>query len=365
MIKSSNILIIGAGVSSIFPILLGKNKVTIINEGKLFSRILISGNGRCNFFNDDLLNKEDVNLKLILNDDEKNYPNAVLNYIKNDLGIDYYKEKKYYYPFFNKSECFYNPLIEAFNNSNANLILGRATSIDPIKKKVVYLENDIRNEISYQKLIISTGGFSYLYKQDYSLINSLNIKFNKFSPSLCPIKIKEKIPSYLVGLRLKATVYLLIDDKKAYCEEGEVLFKKDGLSGIVIFNISKVINEYINKSNIKIQINYLNHDGYQAISKKSLPEALKKYLKEENLLNDETLTFSFSSLYSFKESQASYGGISLDEINLNNFTLKKYPDIYAIGEVIDLNFKCGGYNIGYNMIEGYKVINRIIEDERK
>lgn len=365
MIKSSDILVLGGGVSSIFPILLGKKRITLINDGKLFSRILISGNGRCNFFNEHILDKDNDVLNLILNNSEINYPSEVLNYIKNELHIDYYKKKDYYYPFFNKSECFYYPLITKINESGFSSIDARAIRIDSKNKIVTYLKENKEEKIKYNKLIVATGGFSYLYKQDYSLLNSLDIKINEFKPSLCPIITKEKIPSYLFGTRLKGKATILVNGIKKESEEGEILFKKDGLSGISIFNLTNYINKYLreNKNNkIEIIIDYLNHDGYSSLNFISYPEALRKYIKDKNLKENEMLKFTFSSLYSFKESQASYGGISLDEIDLTDFSLKKYKDIYVAGEIIDLNFRCGGYNIGYNMIEGYKVIKKILQD---
>lgn len=362
MIKSSNLLIIGASVSSIFPILLSNEKVTVIEKGKLFSRILISGNGRCNFFNENILKDNDIN-KILLTEKEKSYPLNVLNYIINDLDISYYKDNDLYYPFFNRSECFYNPLIEKISKTDTEFIKGEAININPIKKEVTYNSNNKKEIIKYNKLLVTTGGFSYLYKQDYSLLNSLNIKINNFSPCLCPIVVKEKIPSFLTGLRIRGKVSLLINNKEEYFEEGEVLFKKDGLSGIAIFNMSLKINEYLRKNikDIKLVIDYSSYNGFKNTSISSLPNQLISYLKEKKLNVNEKLTFTFSKLYPFKEAQTSFGGISIDEINMSNLSLKKYKDIYVAGEVIDLNFKCGGYNIGYNMIEGYKIIKDILK----
>jgi predicted flavoprotein YhiN len=69
--------------------------------------------------------------------------------------------------------------------------------------------------------------------------------------------------------------------------------------------------------------------------------------------------FHFDSLYPFKESQASYGGILLDEVDKERLCLKKYPYIYAIGEMLDVNLKCGGYNMGMSLVEGFEVGRRL------
>lgn len=361
MTRSSDILIIGEGVSSIFPILLGKKRVTVIEKGKPFSRILVSGNGRCNFFNEDILDKDNIFNKIILNEEEKNYPEEVLSYIQNELDISFYKEGKYYYPFFNKSECFYYPLLKKIEKSEAFFIRGEATFIDHQKKEVTYVNEGKKEKIKYNKLLLATGAFSYHNERNYQLLNSLQVKLIPFSPSLCPIRVKEKIPSYLPGLRIRGTVHVQIEGEELYQEEGEILFKNDGLSGIVIYNVSLFINSLPYKEKeIKILIDYSSFSGFKNTSKVALPENLLKYINSKNLKINEMLNFTFDSFYDFPFSQTSYGGISLDEIDLSSFMLKRREDIFVAGETINLNFPCGGYNIGYNMIEGYKIIKRML-----
>ena len=60
-------------------------------------------------------------------------------------------------------------------------------------------------------------------------------------------------------------------------------------------------------------------------------------------------------MYSFKESQASYGGILLDEVDMKTLSLIKHPHIYTLGEMLNVNLICGGYNMGISFIQGYRV----------
>ena len=71
------------------------------------------------------------------------------------------------------------------------------------------------------------------------------------------------------------------------------------------------------------------------------------------------LNFTYKSNYPLKESQVTNGGIPLEEIDLDNLTLKKYPKIYAGGELIDVDGDCGGFNIFFAFASGYFIGNKI------
>ncbi|MCD8068001.1 MAG: NAD(P)/FAD-dependent oxidoreductase, partial [Lachnospiraceae bacterium] len=49
--------------------------------------------------------------------------------------------------------------------------------------------------------------------------------------------------------------------------------------------------------------------------------------------------------------QVCAGGLSLKEIN-RDFSLKKYPRIYVVGELLDVDGLCGGYNLHWAWMSG-------------
>ena len=160
---------------------------------------------------------------------------------------------------------------------------------------------------------------------------------------------------------------VLLNDKEVFKEDGEKKKKKDGLSGIVIFNASSYIaNNYSSKYVIKVSFykDLVKEDILKQEKLFSREEILKSYLVDEiadyllkrkesiyELLTD--LRFTFDGLYDFKDSQVTSGGISLDEINLNDLSLKKHPNIYLGGELLDVDGRCGGYNIHFAFASGY------------
>ena len=343
-----DIVIIGAGVAGIFTSLNIKNKqVTIFekksrNKSNLLKRVLVSGNGRCNFFNANI----EKFLPSYLNGD---YIKKLFNYFDNNGFAYFVNEEGYYYPFFNKSECFYNFLINELNKTNHKIIEEEIICID-YKNRVIKSENRL---YSYNKLIIATGGRSYDRDDfSYSLLDSLDIDYHHFSPGLCPIVVKEKIDKKLVDNKIQCFVELFYKNKKIYSEDGGVIFKKDGLSGICIFNCAFHINSLLRKGikdDIKISLDIFSHNNFYTSLSKSYP-SFPKFLLGIKLVNERYLEYTFDSLYDFKSSHTSFGGIDIKEIS-PELELTRRKDIYAIGEVVDRNYPCGGFNIGMALLE--------------
>ena len=54
----------------------------------------------------------------------------------------------------------------------------------------------------------------------------------------------------------------------------------------------------------------------------------------------------------YLDAQVTCGGVCLDEINLNDMSSKFVNNLYFIGEVLDLDGDCGGYNLTIAFITG-------------
>ena len=364
-----DLLVLGGGISGCFlSALVGRKRDILVVDAeekkeKLAKRIKVSGNGRCNFFNADLLSTPFANpvltrLERFFHGESFDAPKETLSILEKDFGIASFRDGKLFYPFFNRSECVFKPIYDAFINSGASFLSGQALCIDREKKECVVKTIDGQHVLSYRDIVLATGGISYDRKEkEASYLKTIGIPYYPFSPSLCPVKVKEKIPSYLVGCRLRGRVLLLEGEKEIHAEDGEVLFKDDGLSGIAIFNQSLYVNECLRKNpsaELSFSIDYAFHDGFSGknCGMNSFPLFLSRYLKEKNRKPFAPLSFSFSSLYPLSCSQVSYGGL-LAESFRNDFTLRKDPSIHALGEVLDINLPCGGYNIGFALTSAY------------
>ena len=61
------------------------------------------------------------------------------------------------------------------------------------------------------------------------------------------------------------------------------------------------------------------------------------------------------SIGNLETSQVSIGGLKLTNINPSSFESTKIPNLYIIGEALDVAGLCGGYNISFAFISGYIV----------
>ncbi|MBP5217221.1 MAG: NAD(P)/FAD-dependent oxidoreductase, partial [Bacilli bacterium] len=168
-------------------------------------------------------------------------------------------------------------------------------------------------------------------------------------------------------------------------EEGEVLFKKDGLSGIVIFNCSSYISHLGNADGVKIildlfpQVNQttLTTDLFDAMKLHPsyfldayLTPALRDYvLKEANLPTPKSadkvycyklakamkgLCFHYAGSYGFEDSQVTIGGISLRNIDASlTSSLEKH--VSFAGETLDVDGLCGGHNLTWCLVSALVV----------
>lgn len=337
-------------------------------------RIKVSGNGRCNLLN------ININQNDYYNGEKINYILSYFNKYQNDFFASlnlhlYHDDEGRMYPITNSSKTVVNAFINALIRKGVIIKLNEKY-LSLKKDNDEYLLITSCDKYIFDKVIFATGGASYLYKkEDYeNIIKSLPYKINyeELFGVLCPIKVKEKINKECVGKRSKAKIYLYLNDDLIYEESGEILFKKDGISGIVIFNISRYI-DYKKANLYSLKINFI--DG---INKNQIDNELSLYSKKEVISSyvvDEIADLILSyynnvyqglssfilhvdSLYSLNESQVTRGGILIEELN-NDLSLKKDKNIYFLGEMIDVDGKCGGYNIYFALASGYFVGSKI------
>lgn len=71
------------------------------------------------------------------------------------------------------------------------------------------------------------------------------------------------------------------------------------------------------------------------------------------------MRFSASGTAGYRQAMATAGGISLDDINTAEMQSKKYPGLYFIGEVSDIDGDTGGYNLQFAYSSARAVIDSI------
>ena len=393
-----DIVIIGGGVSGIVSAIKsfnGRNRITILERNdKCLKKLLLTGNGRCNYFNDDtsISNyhsmREDL-LDKVINSDNMS---RVLDFY-NELGIIPKIKNGYYYPFSNQASTVrdalmfevmklgisikYNYLVEKIERSNNKFIINDSIVCD----KVIIATGSC----SYPKTGSDGMGYDFLRKFDHNIIKPL--------PALVQLNSDFKYCRELSGIRSDVILSLYEDDEFISSSVGEVQLTDYGISGICTFNLSHFVtrgldvgkkevikvnflpfikdnymewfNTYSNKHNDKniymLLCNILNYKLVKVILKVCSIDNETYYneldYNSRSLLIDNLINFKFNivSTKDFNFSQVCNGGVSLDEVNLSTFESLIVDGLYITGEVLDINGNCGGYNLICAVISGILV----------
>ena len=330
-------------------------------EKDIGSRIKVSGNGRCNFINKNLC--EHKYSSLFVKEFLK-YQTEVLNLFEEEGFLYYFDEEGRGYPTSESSLTFISLLKDLLNKYKVDI--KTSYQVNNIEKRdQEYLVN---NELRCDRLVIGIGGISYQNERlNYNrIISSLNVNVTKLTPSLTPLSVSN-FPRELENKRVKCEVSLLYKNSILKKEKGEVLFKKDGLSGIVIFNMSSYLARlHLEKfDSYQISLNLLPNVSDQKLKELISKDPSLKHIFIDSLadyiltFNDigktiRDMRFDIRGIYDFKNSQVTSGGIDLKDIS-PSLNLKNDSNIYVGGEMIDIDGECGGYNIGYCLLAGYSI----------
>ena len=219
----------------------------------------------------------------------------------------------------------------------------------------------------------------------YHLAEKLGHPVTEIVPALVPLKTKEAAFHALAGLRSPAKVRLFLDGKKAAESEGELQWTSYGISGIVVFQVSRFAAlGLLEKKNVQISLNLLpqvNRQHLLAIYQKQtnkkaehllsgiFPQKLaalllkqtgykageilqeESFLKILSLVSDLRLTVTGTR--SFEYAQVCAGGIDTAFVNAKTMESKKVPGLYFAGEILDVDGACGGYNLQWAWSSGY------------
>lgn len=387
------ICIIGAGPSGLTAAIIAARKgkkVTIIERNeKCAKKLLITGNGRCNYYNEnqDIKHYHSNNPNLIKNIINKENINKVKEFFKS-LEIIPKIIDGYYYPITNQAQTIYNALIYEIEKLNIEIIYG--LKVEEIKKEEYYIINPKKEKIISRNILLATGGKSAPKTGSdgigYKILENLNHKIIEPLPALVKLKGNEKYFKKWNGIRTDVILKLYEDEKLIKEEKGQIQLTDNGISGIAAFNLSTHITKNIGKKEEKIMINFmpwLNENPYEFMKRMTklnltISKTLERFLnyklvniilKKANIKTDNfkklsnkdlsklirTLTnfeIIITDVGSLEKAQITKGGLPLNEINLNKMESLKNKNLFISGEIIDIDADCGGYNLTLAWITG-------------
>ncbi|MEB3316290.1 MAG: aminoacetone oxidase family FAD-binding enzyme [Candidatus Melainabacteria bacterium] len=407
----TEVLIIGAGAAGLMTAIQAasrKRKVVVLeSSSKLCEKIRISGGGRCNFTN---LNASSENYI----SQNPHFPKTALNsYTQHDFIklVEKYRikfhEKKLGQIFCDdSSQKIIDMLLHEAAYNNVKIISQAKTKIvQRLENQKFMIKVEVQDrgklEIECESLIMATGGLSIpkIGASDfgYRIAKQFNLDIIEPKAALVPLMsllaqrnfYKELSGASIDSLVTAKTTILNTRKPSSISFRENILFTHRGLSGPAILQISSYINDgdSISINLIPEYQDFLSdikkHSKDKNYAKKNLNNILKSLLNKvsNNFIDSLAESYScklakplgeyphsffeelyfklsdwkFTSLSSegFDKAEVTRGGINTNELSNKSMATTKIPNLFFVGELVDVTGWLGGYNFQWAWSSGF------------
>ena len=386
------IAVIGGGASGMTAAIAAANsetEVTIYERNDRVGRkILATGNGRCNM----------TNMNAVIDNYYGNHPDFVNAAIEkfwvretieffDGLGILCMEEDAgKVYPYSGQASAVLDALRMRLDKAGVKIKTKYEVKNISKNKNGFTLSFYNGETARADKVIIATGGRAApdlgSTGAGYELLRKFGHTITELKPSLVQIKTDADIVKKLKGIKLRAKVTL-----GEYSEYGETLFTEYGLSGPPVFSLSAklagqreiaidMMPEYSEEQLVSMLYSRITANPERELENflvgvlnKRVGQALLKSIGTEPLsrsadtLSHEEITriaqtiknwrFKIRGTMSWNNAQVTKGGADTSEFNSGTMESKLVKGLYAVGELLDIDGDCGGYNLQWAWSSGY------------
>ncbi len=407
----ADLVILGGGASGLMAavsaarFIPGKN-ISILERGpRVGKKLLVTGNGRCNL----------TNLEL----DFSRYHGAPESFVSavfsqlppkdtlslfGRLGLLCREEGQgRCYPYGGQASAVLDVLRRYLEGRNVEERC--QTSVETVKRKPGGYELKTSGGVVFAKrLILASGGRAMPSSgsdgSGLKLAASLGLKASEPFPSLAPVRAASPVLKAVKGLRCRGRASLLADRKTVKQETGEIQFTDQGLSGICILNLSRLVGEFFSHRTVnrhkteKVELSLdlvpdldyssllsflqallhgqprlpveqllsgiVNKRVGLALLKQLMPSALSRPCGSLSPSELKTICrtvkdwrFSPTGTLGWQQAQSTAGGLLSSQFESATLESKGLPGLYACGELLDIDGDCGGYNLQWAWSSGF------------
>ena len=395
------IAIIGGGASGMMAAITAAKygaEVTLIErKDRIGKKILATGNGKCNFTNINMKATDFFSqCKGVYSDYVSQYDNfSVISFFQ-ELGMLIKDKNGYCYPRSEQASTILDLLRLQLKSLHVTILTDDYPVVIEKKKKDFEICFNSGEKKYYQKVILCCGSYAGEKKavepSGYSYAKQLGHKIVPLVPALVQLRVSDKDMKTIAGVRCDARISLYINKRQVAEEVGELQLTDYGISGIPVFQLSRYASYglYENKkvhaiidflpeydmedwmTIIKTKFNNIPsemtiEEFLQGFLNKKLNLYFLKYwglkpdlsLKElsssklQKLLADmKNKSFLIQATNPFENAQVCAGGVSMEEVSLG-LESKLVDGLYFAGEMLDVDARCGGYNLQWAWSSGY------------
>lgn len=402
--KTADVCIIGGGAAGLVAALsaaqAGASVVVLERADACGKTILATGNGRCNFANEQLLPEFYNNptfVKQVLDESSGSGLTRILDLFQ-DCGMAWTSIEGRLYPRSLSAASVRDVLLGALTKLPVILATHREVqSVDQLSQhagtsqrphyKITYTEPQIsdnaeqsnsavqtKRTLLASSVVIACGGALTGAAYSPNIAQTLGLASTPTRPGLCALACR--MPEELQqadGRRTQCSATLMRNGKPHAQASGEVLFRTYGLSGVVMFDLSRfaqpgdeiVLDLAPDLSETRIQeLCSRTHSPAHALSgifDPVLAQALEAYARTTaspalgQLVKG--LRLSVEGTADKTHAQITCGGFETNLFDPQTLEAHALPGCFACGEALDVDGACGGFNLAWAWLSGMRAGN--------
>lgn len=398
--KRKKVGIIGGGAAGMAAAITAARQgaeVTVLERNdRVGKKILMTGNGKCNLGNYQLSPEQyfgsnaewiEQALKRFGTEDTVRFFQGLGLLVKSKAG--------YLYPACEQAAVVLDVLRYEMQSLGVSVI--NECKINNIEKKEdsgQILVSDGNRKFVFDAVILACGskaapktgsdgsGHKLARKLGHSLIPTV--------PALVQLKCREDYLKGVAGVRADGEIKVYRGKECVATERGELQLTEYGISGIPVFQISRIVNYILREeSEVRVVIDLLpdyEKDAYEAmctgrallqsgrtveefftgmLNKKLMQLFIKMAGLKGNMPVEQADKAAITYVYElcrewqlhvtgsnpYDNAQVCAGGVDTAELT-ENMESKLVPGVYFAGEIMDVDGKCGGYNLQWAWCSG-------------
>lgn len=398
--KKKEVGIIGGGAAGMAAAIAAARqgaRVTVLERNdRVGKKILVTGNGKCNLGNYALSEAQyyGSNPEWIGQAIKRFGTEETVTFFQG-LGLLLKTRNGYLYPACEQAAVVLDVLRCEMQSLGVNII--HECKINHIEKDATtgrIIVGDGKESYSFDAVILACGSKAAPKTgsdgSGYKLARKLGHNLIPTVPALVQLKCREDYLKAVAGVRADGEIKVYHGGKCVARERGELQLTEYGISGIPVFQISRVVNYILREeAEVKVEIDFLpdyskeKYEGLRAgrtllqnnrmveefftgmLNKKLMQlfvkmaglkgtcpveQADNKALKHVfELCRSWQLHITGSNPY--ENAQVCAGGVDTTEIT-DNMESRLVPGVYFAGEIMDVDGKCGGYNLQWAWCSG-------------
>lgn len=372
------IIIAGAGAAGLMcAYLLGRqgHDVLLLEKNASAGRkLLATGNGRCNFTNRHMSPECYYGDRKFIEEILGRFQTEDAIGLFEQLGIYHRERDGYCYPYSGQASTVVELLEKSCREAGVRFLFDTRVSRIVHKKEKNGKENyevACKNNICFScgRLILATGGKACAELggdgSGYKLSRSLSHHVTEIFPGLTGLKASGKEWKRLSGVRMQGKVSLYVEGDFIKSESGEIQIVKDGISGIPVFQLCRLAAEALSAGKeVRCAIDFLPEWEEELVEKwlfihgeeklsglvnqKWVP-VIRKRAKELEEISRllKNYEVAITDTFGLERAQVTAGGVKAEEIDPGTMQSKLHKNLFLLGELIDVDGICGGYNLHF------------------